>query len=265
MVVNHSADRILAADLKRAECLMSGSEKSRFRRVVRRPRSAEDTAPSWSPLRPAELWATLRSYFGLGREAAQEPIDTPEALSRFLDKRASFVAQTSLYGYLRTRAGMRYPELFDDDPFVASINIAKWHVWLDCLSDLAVYAGSRIAQQAPREMPRVAQMMVELVDGVLARAGTPAEAGAAFAAHVQRVRDRVARTDWLAVGKNEAAFSESPVGLVRWAPVMDELKELDEEIVRNSVRFRWQEIRSDFARHLDVQALLGATPQPSSP
>jgi hypothetical protein len=75
----------------------------------------------------------------------------------------------------------------------------------------------------------------------------------------------VARTDWLAVGKNEAAFAESPVGLVRWAPVMDELKELDEEIVRNSVRFRWQEIRSDFARHLDVQALLGATPQPSSP
>jgi hypothetical protein len=242
---------------------MSGSEKSRFRRVVRRPAAENGAGSSWSTFRPNELWSTLRSYFGLGREAAQEPIDTPEALSRFLDKRASFVAQTSLYGYLRTRAGMRYPELFEDDPFVASINIAKWHVWLDCLSDLAVYAGSRIAQQAPREMPRIAQMMTTAVDGILASVGTPAEAGAAFGAHAQRVRDRVARTDWLSVGKDEAAFTESPAGLVRWAPVMDELKELDEEIVRNSVRFRWQEIRSDLARHLDAQAVIGALP-PSS-
>jgi hypothetical protein len=243
---------------------MPGPEKSRFRRVVRRPRPANGTGPSWPVSGPAELWATLRSYFGLGREAAQEPIDTPEALGRFVEKRASFVAQTSLYGYLRTRAGMRYPELFDDDPFVASINIAKWHVWLDCLSDLAIYAGSRIAQQAPREMPRVAQMMLGLVDGILAQAGTPEEAGAAFPAHSQRVRDRVARTDWLVVGKDDAAFTESPAGLVRWAPVKDELKELDEEIVRNSVRFRWQEIRSDFARHLDAQAVLRAPWPPSS-
>jgi hypothetical protein len=236
---------------------MPGSDKPRTRRVVRRERSDESARVSWADLRPAELWATVRSYLGLGREATPETIDTPEALARFLDKRASFVAQTSLYGYLRTRAGMRYPELFDDDPYVASINIAKWHVWLDCLSDLAVYAGSRLAQRAPRVMPTVARMIVTAVDDVLARAGTPAEAGDEFAAHADRVRDRLARTDWLAVGPDEAAFTASPAGLVRWAPVMDELKQLDEEIVRNSVRFRWQEVRREFCRHLDAKALLG--------
>jgi hypothetical protein len=220
-------------------------------------RSGENARVSWADLRPAELWATVRSYIGLGREATAESIDTPEALARFLDKRASFVAQTSLYGYLRTRAGMRYPELFDDDPYVASINIAKWHVWLDCLSDIAVYAGSRVAQHAPRAAPTVAQMMVATVDDVLTRAGTPVEAGAEFAAHADRVRDRVARTDWLAVGPDESAFTASPAGLVRWAPVLDELKQLDEEIVRNSVRFRWQEVRREFSRHLDAEALLG--------
>jgi 2'-5' RNA ligase len=256
MLVDHNAN---------TEILMSGSDKPRFRRVVRRDRSGDRTPVSWSSLRPAEIWSTVRSYIGLGRHAPPEPIDTLEALARFLDKRASFVAQTSLYGYLRTRAGMRYPELFDDDPYVASINIAKWHVWLDCLSDLAVFAGSRLAQQAPREMPRVARMMVEVVDRVLGQAGTPAEAGGEFAAHAQRVRDRVARIDWLAVGNDEAAFTESPAGLVRWAPVMDELKELDEEIVRNSVRFRWQEVRRDFSRHLDLQAVLGALPGPPNP
>jgi hypothetical protein len=247
MLANHSASTGIP---------MSGSDKPSFRRVERRPASAEHSQPRWSSLRPAEIWATFKSYVGLGREAVPERIDSPEALARFLDTRASFVAQTSLYGYLRTRAGMRYPELFDDDPFVESINIAKWHVWLDCLSDLAVFAGSRLAQQAPREMPRVAQMIVEVVDGVLAQAGTPAEAGSEFAAHAERVHNRVAHTDWLAIGNDEAAFTESPAGLVRWAPVMDELKQLDEEVVRNSVRFRWQQVRRDFVQFLDLEVVL---------
>jgi hypothetical protein len=240
--------------------VVSEADKPRFRRVVPRDRGNERVNTPWSAWRPAELWATIRSYVGLGREALPEPIDTPESLARFLDKRASFVAQTSLYGYLRTRTGMRYPELFDDDPFVASINIAKWHLWLDCLSDLAVYAGSRLAQHAPRELARVARMMVATIEQVLAQTGTPAEAGSEFAAHAARVRNRVARTDWLSVGQHEAAFTESPAGLVRWAPVKDELKQLDEEIVRNSVRFRWQEVRREFAQHLDAQALVDSMP-----
>lgn len=240
---------------------MSGPEKPSFRRVVRRQPSGDAFGSSWSELRPASLWATIRSYIGLGREAAPEPVDTPEALARFLDTRASFVAQTSLYGYLRTRAGMRYPELFQDDPFVEAINIAKWHVWLDCLSDIAVHAGSRLALEAPREASRVARMMTAAVEGVLAQAGAPAEAGDEFGAHAQRVRHRVARTDWLSVGLDDAAFTESPAGLVHWAPVMHELKQLDEEIVRNSVRFRWQEVRRDFASRLDAQALLGTIPR----
>lgn len=240
---------------------MSGPDKPSFRRVVRRQTSADAYGSSWSDLRPARLWATIRSYIGLGGEAAPEPVDTPEALARFLDTRASFVAQTSLYGYLRTRAGMRYPELFQDDPFVEAINIAKWHVWLDCLSDIAVHAGSRLALEAPREVSRVARMMTSALDDILASAGAPAEAGDEFAAHAQRVRHRVARTDWLSVGPEDAAFTESPAGLVRWAPVMDELKQLDEEIVRNSVRFRWREVRRDFASRLDAQALLGAIPR----
>lgn len=244
---------------------MSGSDKPGFRRVVRRERSGDRTQVSWSSLRPTEIWSTVRSYIGLGRAAPAEPIASPDALARFLEQRASFVAQTSLYGYLRTRAGMRYPELFNDEPFVESINIAKWHVWLDCLSDLAVFSGSRLAQGAPRAMPGVARMMLEVVDAVLTRTGTPADAGSDFAAHAERVRSRVARTDWLAVGNDEAAFTESPAGLVRWAPVMDELKELDAEVVRNSVRFRWQEVRRDFARYLDAEAMLGSLPRVPSP
>lgn len=225
-------------------------------RIVRREPVARRRF-DWRSLRPAELFATFRAYFGLGGAAKLGPIDTPEALAHFLETRASYIAQTSLYGYLRTRMGMRYPELFDDDVFVVGINVAKWQIWLDCLGDLGVHAGARIAQAHPREAERVGQLMAELVDGILARAGTPPDAGPDYGAHLEKLRDRVARTDWLAMGDRESAFSESPRSVLRWAPIADELKELDEEIVINSVRFHWQEVRRSFAAHLDAPAVLG--------
>ena len=67
-----------------------------------------------------DLWRGVRDYFGsIGRRRAV-PINDRASLRRFLETRSNFVAQTSLYGYLRTRAGMIYPQLFDDDTFVQS-------------------------------------------------------------------------------------------------------------------------------------------------
>lgn len=209
----------------------------------------------WS--KAASLWVLVRQYVGLGRRRRQEPVNTRAALQQFLETRASFVAQTSLYGYLRTRAGMRYPELFDDDVFVHSINIAKWHIWLACLSDLSVYAGGLLVQVAPGSVNEVARLMPAVAQDILAAAGTPEEADAEYAAHTQRVQARLAQCNWTEVTDDEAPFSESPGALVRWAPIVDELKALDEPIVRNSVRFRWQEIRRDLRRNLDPQGVLG--------
>ena len=46
--------------------------------------------------------------------------------------------------------------------------------------------------------------------------------------------------------------------LVEWAPIGDELKQYDAEIVRGSVRFRWQEVRRDLRRDLDAEAVLAS-------
>jgi len=245
---------------------MADSRKPQSRRVVRRHQPADGRRgqPSLFSLRPGELWRLIKSYVGLDRSSREQPIRDRAELTRFIDTRASFMAQTSLYGYLRTRAGMRYPELFDDDPFVEAINIAKWQIWLACLSDLAVYAGSRLAQHSPRETGRVRALMQSMFDEILEGKGTPAEAGGEFAVEAERVRDRIARVDWLSVGDQEAAFTESPTALVRWAPIVKELKELDEDIVRNSVRFRWQEVRRDLARDLDPQSVFDSLPDPAA-
>lgn len=204
----------------------------------------------------ASLREGLRDYFGsLGRQR-NEPVNDRATLRRFLETRASYVAQTSLYGYLRTRSGMIYPQLFDDDAYVHSINIAKWHLWLACLSDLATYAGGLLAQRSPASPSAVGELMNLLVATILHDTGIPNDAGDDFSAHAARVQARLAANNWQSIRDDETSFTESPTALIRWAPVIDNLKELDEEIVRNSVRFRWQEVRRYLRRHLDAQAVL---------
>ncbi|MBI1906967.1 MAG: esterase [Rhodocyclales bacterium] len=205
---------------------------------------------------PRALLRLVREYVGAGRKRDQ-PIYTYEDLGRFLDTRASFVAQTSLYGYLRTRAGARYPELFDDDAFVESINIAKWQMWLACLSDLSIYAGGLLAQRTPGTTSGIGEAILATVSGILAATGIPPDAGPAFEEHARRLRARVAGCEWATITDDETPFGESPAALVTWAPIIDELKQLDEDIVRNSVRFRWQEVRRDLRRLLDAGTLCG--------
>lgn len=206
---------------------------------------------------PSQLLALLGEYFKIGHWRKQEPVADGETLKAFLNTRASYVGQYSLYSYLRTRAGTRYPELFDDDVFVVSINIAKWHVWLACLSDLVVYAGGLIYRQADADSDTVSKLMTQLVDEILDETGIPEEAGGEFAAHAGEVRKRIANCNWANVTDDEGPFTASPDALIKWAPVVEDLKELDEEIVRNSIRFRWQKVRRDLREALDSSAVLG--------
>ena len=201
--------------------------------------------------------SVLAEYLGARRAGRQRTVADAAALEHFLDTRASHIAQTTLYGYFRTRSGTRFPVLFDDDVFAVSLNHAKWRMWLACLSDLAVYAGGLLALRS-RAGPAAAGALVRRsVDAILERTGTPDDSGPRFAEGVREVRDRLGRCDWSALADDESAFTASPEALVRHAPIMPELMALDEEIVRSSVRFKWQEVRRELRATLDADAVLG--------
>ena len=203
-------------------------------------------------------------YLGAGTAGRKRTVSDVAALRHFLDSRASHVAQTTLYGYLRTRAGTRYPMLFENDAYVASINHAKWQMWLACLSDLSVFAGGLLARRAAAAPEAAGAVARRTAERILDRTGTPDDAGPLFAQGAEAVRDRLGRCDWAAFARGEgnldsgeAVFTESPEALVRHAPIIAELMALDAEIVRNSVRFRWQEVRRELRATLDADAILG--------
>lgn len=206
------------------------------------------------------IWRTLCNAVPAILRRRNTTIADGVALRAFLESRASFVAQTALYGYLRTRAGMRYPVLFDDAGFTQSVNIAKWHVWLGCLSDLCIFTGGLLMTRVSARAEAVGTFMLATLDAILEATGTPADAGGEFAAHAQRVRARVSLCDWTAVTDDATSFTESSAALVYWAPIADELKQHDELIVSNSIRFLWQDVRRALRRDLDAASIMAIDP-----
>ena len=200
--------------------------------------------------------SVLAAYLGAGGGRRKRTVADTAALQRFLDSRSSHVAQTTLYGYLRARSGMRFPVLFENDAYVESINHAKWQMWLACLSDLSIYAGGLLALRSQAPPDTVGAAVCRAVQEILERTGVPVDSGSAFAEDSRTVLERVGTCEWQALTDDESVFTASPQALVRHAPIIPELMALDEEIVRNSVRFRWQEVRRELRATLDADAVL---------
>ena len=208
-----------------------------------------------STLLSPEAWRTLGRYTGFGNQKSNKVISSPEALAQFINSRASHVTQTSLYGYLKTRAGTRFPELFENPDIMISINIAKWHIWLASVSDLSVFTGLFIYKSGLIKPVEIESLLSTTLDRILLETKIPAEAGEDIKTAIEKVQHRVSTCDWTQDREDDAIFSQSPEALYYWAPIADELKQRDEEIVRNSVRFRWIEVRRSARRLLDIESL----------
>ena len=218
-------------------------------------------------------WDKIVKFFGsamqfLPHRADSKPISSISSLNEFIETRAAHVAQTSLYGYLKNRMGTRYPEHFQDDAFVVSINQAKWRVYAACLSDLTIFSTGYCLDGSKEDAEGLARHLFAQAlnnsftddDAVEARP----DAEAAF-------NTRLGFVDWSLAGKGETAFSQSPIDLVKWAPVTEEFKQQDSEIVMNSIRFRWREVREQLRKRAvpvaikeEWQAGVGSGQRPAS-
>ena len=203
--------------------------------------------------RETGLWRSIAALFRYRTREGR--IDTIAKVNDFVATRAAFVAQKKLYGYLKTRMGTRFVSMFTDEVFVESINVAKMHVFAACLSDLTVFCVSRALEGSALSAEERAELARECF-----RQGMAANAGMApDPADIGRWRDafdaRAASVLWENAAATGEVFEESPAALVKWAPIAPELKKHDAEIVRNSIRFAWNEVRIAYRKRLDAEAV----------
>ena len=216
------------------------------------------------PLLTRSYWQMLADYLGIGRKRQLRRVSDLDSLAEFINSRASHVSQTALYGYLRTRAGTRFPELFENPDILLSINMAKWHIWLACVSDLSVFSGQSLFQSGQTDETTVQAIMPKALQQVFDEIGVPEEAGVDFATAREKVVQRIHSCDWSLQRDDDSVFSQSPEALYYWAPIADELKTRDEAIVKNSVRYRWIEIRRSARKLFDYEVLAQSVEKESS-
>lgn len=195
---------------------------------------------------------TLLSRLSFRRAA---PVDGRRSLADFIAAHGAFVAQTSLYGYVKTRAGFDYFRLFEDPAFVRSVNIAKWNVYAECVGDLSLFCGAHLLRRLPASAAEMAALMDECAARIFDGRALPPDAGDAYPGLTLDTRARIAAAQWTELRDDETPFARSPDALVYWAPVADMHKKYDADIVRNSVIFKWKEVRDNFRRRIDPPAL----------
>jgi len=186
------------------------------------------------------------------------PVASPAELAEFVETRAKYMAQTTLFGYLRTRAGTRFPSLFEDELFGYSLELAKWRIYLACLSDLMVYSCGLLAARSGD--PKAAgELAVRLTDDILRHDDdTMSDLLDGYDEAREKVMVRIRNTPWASVEDDEGPFEGSQRALVEWAPVAPQLKEFDTDIVINSMRFKWKGIRDQLRERLDADGVLAA-------
>lgn len=185
------------------------------------------------------------------------PIESVHELEQFVSTRAAFVTQKKLYGYLKTRMGTKWPTVFADEVYRQSINIAAAQIFAASLSDLTVHAvatalkGNVVADEAKITVARGIY-----AHGIAENEEVNAAHGLDSRLACADFEKRLEGTDWNFGALKAENFSRSPVALLKWSPIADELKQYDGEIVENSMKFAWIEVRQEFAARLDAPAIV---------
>lgn len=183
----------------------------------------------------------------------RQSIKDKASLVAFLHTRSAYVAQTALFGYLKTRMGTQYREIFQDPVFAEPLAKAQRQVFLDCLADVTIFAISFAIGQRVEAVHCASVAIICFENG--ARAALPEGSDEIIAIAGRDFAERVRGIDWKSAAEGEAAFTQSPPGLVQAAPVIEGYKDLDKDIVMNSIRFRWTDVRRQLRDRIDAPSL----------
>jgi hypothetical protein len=206
-------------------------------------------ARDWREIAPA-----LRSLFTARRHMPRhiaEPADLPQALSR----EAAFLAQSSVYAYCRARTGFMGPKLFDEPAFLGSIEICRWQAYVACLSDLFVLIEGRLRGAYPGRQETLADQLTALFATALQAQEEHPPEPRDWDADVAEFRSRLARLQLAAPLPIVILVEYSAQAIYDHLPFHEKLLRPDEEMVFNSVRFRFLRCAEDLDRKIDFAAM----------
>ena len=161
-------------------------------------------------------------------------IKSKNDLQKFIQQRSAHVTQTTLYGYLKTRIGVKYTAMVEDEVFSKSINIAKWNIYMIAIADCTFYTFSYLISEKNLKENDCKEIYLDIIEKEKAN-------GLSDEVYLKARQEFLNRYEKIDFHKYylDNPFKESCMALYNWAPIADELKILDKEIVLNSMRLKW--------------------------
>ena len=181
----------------------------------------------------------------------EKRITNIDILQDYIQRKSAFITQETLFGYLKTRIGTNYVKMYENNDFVVSINIAKWNIYLIAIQDMLFFAFSYLYAKNRYQNTADAKILFEkILDKELHEKDHPLPSDI-YQKRLKQFEERIQNISWMTYYK-EDPFKTSSESLHYWAPVADELKNLDKAIVINSMQLKWQNIVKEFIKINDI-------------
>ena len=187
------------------------------------------------------LFAMFRAFI------PKKKIKNLNELEHFIQTKSAWVTQVTLYNYLKTRMGTRYVLHFDNDVFMASLDIAKWNIYSIALQDLTLFTFSYLKVNFNyQNIDQSKEIFSKILENEISNKmplDIIEEAKKTF-------HERVQNINWEIYYK-DLPFNPSALSLYKWAPIAEELKTLDRKIVLNSMILKWDIIKKEFEKLIE--------------
>ena len=185
-------------------------------------------------------------------------LETYGQLIDYAEKNAAYVSQVTLYTYVKARAGTQFPKMFENEMFLTSLKIARWHIFGAAVADMALFAAAQFHVAGDLDRPDTQRFATGIIEAILTNYEQDDVAPSIFLEMMADGVRRAAFANWGDIADGPAAFQRSADAVYEWAPIADELKSLDEEIVRNSIHLRWIGVRRDTKALMRREAILAS-------
>ena len=176
----------------------------------------------------------------------KKKIKNIQDLKEFIQKKSAWVSQVTLYNYLKTRMGTKYVLHFDNEVLLGSINKAKWNIYAVALQDLTFFCISYLNVFFDYQDVDKAKVIYENILDDEKLNGMPLDI---IEKGKKNFDERLKKINWKTHCDN-LPFNDSALSLYEWAPIADELKNLDRKIVLNSVILKWDIVKKEFSERI---------------
>ena len=176
----------------------------------------------------------------------KKKINSLDELEDFIQTKSAWVTQVTLYGYLKTRMGTRYVLHFENDKFMGSVNLAKWNMYSVALQDLTLFIFSFLKTNLNyQDTSKAKEIFFKILDDE-----TSNDMPLTIIDEAKKnFNERLQNLNWDNHYDN-LPFNPSALSLFKWAPIADELKNLDKKIVLNSVILKWDVVKKEFKERI---------------